>query len=56
MRTTLDSTNSGMKKETENEFLSGMAASVAICGGGQRKENIGDTGMPPDADNIGFNK
>jgi hypothetical protein len=54
MWTMLDSTNSGMKKEAENEFLSGMAASVAICRGGQRKENIRDTGMPPDADNIGL--
>jgi hypothetical protein len=31
----------------------------AKCHGGYelgRKENVGDTGMPPDADNVGFNK
>jgi hypothetical protein len=36
--------------------LSGMVASVAICRGGQRKENIGDTRMLLDANNVGFNK
>jgi hypothetical protein len=47
-----DSTNSGV----ENESLSGMVASVAICGMGRGKKNVGDTGMPPDADDIRINK
>jgi hypothetical protein len=53
-RMTSESTNSGMKKEAENEFCQGWQQVLQYMGVGRGKKNVGDTGMPPDADNIGL--
>jgi hypothetical protein len=49
---TLESTNSGMKKEAENEFCRGWRQVLQYAGVGRGKKNVGDTGMPPDVDNV----
>jgi hypothetical protein len=54
-RMTSESTNSRMKKEAENEFCRGWRQVLQYAGVGRGKKNVGDTGMPPDADNIGLN-
>jgi hypothetical protein len=47
----------GMAKEDIKKMCGHMPNAMEDMGDELgRKKNVGDTGMPPDADNVGFNK